>query len=62
MSDLGTKTTQVVSFSSKEEDYWKWSWTFLASARGKKYKDVLFGKEAVPPQNKVLVERQTKES
>ena len=54
MSDLGAKSIQVVSFSGKEDDYWKWSWMFLATAKVRKYKDVLLGKEVVPAQNNEL--------
>ena len=54
MLDLGAKSIRVVSFSGKEDDYWKWSWTFLAAAKVRKYKDILLGKETVPAQDKVI--------
>ena len=48
MSESSSKTIRIVPFSGKEEDYWKWSWTFMAAAKVRKYKDVLSGKTKVP--------------
>ena len=41
MADTTIKTIRIIPFSGKEEDWNRWSKTFMATATVKGYKDVL---------------------